>query len=952
MKRQNLHEPTGTQRYRIARWMLVILTVASSQGCTRAFFRQWANQDASEAIFEKSRDPRWRIDLYTIEPPSMSRYAEPYDPDHPPAPPDDYATQAMSPVPQWSQNRLLTPTEGTGYEEQLIQWQMKREREQAANPVPDNAAGVAPPGSVEREGPSALPGILPSGPETSPVNPPMNPPANPNNGTMPPAPRPDGGSPFQNPANSGTKPGETSPNSMRGQSSYETRRIELAKALRKLEAVKRDHAMLLAAYERTGIPAPVVHAQPPATSPAAQPGQAQPPVPDPRPRTVVPNDPNPTVDEDTRQRSGVPPGQPIEVYREAEEVTSEMAAILSPRRIVLDDHEVAGLPESTKVYLVDLEQAFHLTLTHCRSYQFQLENLYQFALSVTLQRFQFQPQFYAGMGPSTGVIGAGFPGTNPTNVFSYRTKYAPGGQLSSLNLGEVAGVGKLFSTGGQLLAGFANQLAFNFLGKTPIQPTVQSALPLTFVQPFLKGGGRAVTLEALTQAERNLLYNIRLFARYRQEFFTNLTVGTTFTNPGLFDPDPGFINVLQFLQTVENNQYNLAAFEQLLMVYKELAKGESSGITPLQVDQMESSVIGARLSLLNAKLNYRSQLDQLKVQFGLPPDVTISLDRSLIIGFKQTFDKLYKWAADPRRELADLDRFVEEVPQLEDMEIDGRPVIGTMYKNAASYTSSPENRALINETELEDLLLAGERVAMENRVDLMNARAQLYDAWRQIRFTANALKGVLNVSVTNQYITPTATTNPFGFLDQAKQFSLVLNTELPLVRVNERNNFRIAWINYQRQRRTLMNQEDNVKYGVRQEIRQLQVYYITYEIQKRLFVISMRVKDQAQEQIVAPPQPGQNTVALVAAQTNNLINFQSNFFGAQNNLVSTWTNYELYRLQLYRDLGIMPYDEWEALYELFPPKSVTERRGNQPNARIDGRAPAGNAAAPTQVAGR
>ena len=31
----------------------------------------------------------------------------------------------------------------------------------------------------------------------------------------------------------------------------------------------------------------------------------------------------------------------------------------------------------------------------------------------------------------------------------------------------------------------------------------------------------------------------------------------------------------------------------------------------------------------------------------------------------------------------------------------------------------------------------------------MNTRAQLYDKWRQIAVTANALKGVLNVSLTN-----------------------------------------------------------------------------------------------------------------------------------------------------------------------------------------------------------
>ena len=47
-----------------------------------------------------------------------------------------------------------------------------------------------------------------------------------------------------------------------------------------------------------------------------------------------------------------------------------------------------------------------------------------------------------------------------------------------------------------------------------------------------------------------------------------------------------------------------------------------------------------------------------------------------------------------------------------------------------------------NEEGLEDTLQAAVRIAMEYRMDLMNARASLYDTWRQIRVTANALKGV------------------------------------------------------------------------------------------------------------------------------------------------------------------------------------------------------------------
>ena len=195
-----------------------------------------------------------------------------------------------------------------------------------------------------------------------------------------------------------------------------------------------------------------------------------------------------------------------------------------------------------------MQQAWLLALINARYYQFQLEQLYLAALPVTLQRFAFEPQFYAGMSPTTGVpqtggaggsgtsIGGGsFPtatGLSTANSFTYATRFAPTGQVSTLNLGTVAGVGKLFNSGGQLLMGFASELVFNFAGKNPTQPTVLSSLPISFVQPLLRGGGRAVILEPLTIEERTLLYQVRAFAQFRQQFFVVTLTGGTVQNFG------------------------------------------------------------------------------------------------------------------------------------------------------------------------------------------------------------------------------------------------------------------------------------------------------------------------------------------------------------------------------------------------------------------------------------
>ncbi len=92
-----------------------------------------------------------------------------------------------------------------------------------------------------------------------------------------------------------------------------------------------------------------------------------------------------------------------------------------------------------------------------------------------------------------------------------------------------------------------------------------------------------------------------------------------------------------------------------------------------------------------------------------------------------------------------------------------------------------------------------------------------------------------------------------------------------------------------------------------------------------------RQKDQAFENIIAPPQSGQGgaggagtgsgnagTNASGAIQTQNLISAQSGLIGIENNLITQWYGYQQARLIVYRDLGTLPYDEWEAFYEIFP----------------------------------
>ena len=948
---------------------VALLSLLLNSGCGREFYREWANQDVSEAVFEKSRDPRWRLDLFTIEPPAMSRFADPYDPDRPPAPPDDYPTQAMSPVPQWPDNRLLLPIEGTGYLDMLSAWQRERPDPPKKPEKPKTGEGSA--NGAAGTKPAATPPPLP--PEEGTPSPFSTPNSDTPSGASPP---PETVAPDSS-TNSGTTRRGISPISLgahsagkNGQDSSLLTRARDAKTsgqsgtTLKTNPPKASESSMLAtestpasgfltdvtaqvgaskssmsptvdtsvqgaAFQDTGLPTP--------TSPPASPIQpAGTPTRD-IPTPPIGMDPDP-INTDLSAPVNARPDLSADESKKAESKASELAGILVPGAIDFNEAEAAGLPRDFKPFVVSMEQAFTLTLINSRNYQSQLENLYGSSLAVTLQRFAFMPQFYAGMSPLTGILQGGSQGPglgispNFGNSFTYATKET-GTQISALNLGTVAGVGKTLSTGGRILAGFANQVVFNFVGKNSIQPKVQSFLPLSFVQPFLRGGGRAVTLELLTQAERNLVYAVRSFAKFRQEFIVSTLTGGTipnlgsalpsqgFSGGGSGDPVIGFLNVAEDIQLVENARRNVAAYDQIVQVYTALIDGESSGLSQLQLDQVSQQLQNARQTLVATRTSYRSDLDGFKMQMGLPPDTPLVVDRSVVKRFREIYEKVDRWQADPTRSMGQLPSFANALPQLEDVVLDGRSLLN-VYKEGKN-----------NEDELESTLLAFERVALEHRLDLMNSRAALYDTWRQIKVTANALQGYLNIAVTNQFITPPTNTNPFGFVDQAKQFSVVLNAELPLVRMTERNNFRTALINYQRQRRTLQQAEDTIKLNLRNDIRTFHQQYLFYEIARRNFVLLIRQKDQAFEQIIAPPAgSGTGATSQGAVQTNNLIQAQGGLIQTENTLITTWYFFQLARLSLYRDLGTLPYDEWEAFSELFP----SEYHGPGASTTVDG----------------
>ncbi len=241
---------------------------------------------------------------------------------------------------------------------------------------------------------------------------------------------------------------------------------------------------------------------------------------------------------------------------------------------------------------------------------------------------------------------------------------------------------------------------------------------------------------------------------------------------------------------------------------------------------------------------------------------------------------------------------------------------------------------------LSDSLWAAGRHALAHRLDLMNGRAQLTDAWRQIRVAANSLMGYVDVGYGAEFLTPADAAKPLAFNGLGRH-RLRIRADAPLVRIAERNNYRAVLINWQRMRRNLMAFEDTILLNVRTEIRQLRALARTYEIQKQLVELSYLVLDNAVESIYQPKPPGSSAGDIVAL-TNQLIQAQTQKFQAQNQLLTIWINYQTFRILLYRDLELMPLDSrgvW--IDDIAESECCAENRSEPERRGVEGAQPSG-----------
>jgi len=299
---------------------------------------------------------------------------------------------------------------------------------------------------------------------------------------------------------------------------------------------------------------------------------------------------------------------------------------------------------------VDLSGALELARLHSRDYQAQKETLYLSALDVTAERFRFDAQFYGG---------------NAT-VYRGTGAFRNGGVDSSL-LSTVSDIEmrRAFTAGGTLLVGLANSIVWQFSGQGSTLNT--SLANFAFSQPLLQYAGKPRIMEQLTRSERNLLYNVRQYERYRQGFYLDITAGTGvnasvqragglfggsglsgftgvgaggFGGVGAFGVSPssgfaggggvgaagagGFLGFLQQQQNLRNQRMRITGLRSTWM---QLDAAFDAGRLEnrFQVDFARQAYYSGQSELLNLVAGYESAMDLYKIRLGLPPQIPLEI---------------------------------------------------------------------------------------------------------------------------------------------------------------------------------------------------------------------------------------------------------------------------------------------------------------------------------------
>lgn len=251
---------------------------------------------------------------------------------------------------------------------------------------------------------------------------------------------------------------------------------------------------------------------------------------------------------------------------------------ISPEEIFADRNK------SLQITLT-IEEALDLAVKQSRQFQSQKEQLYLTTLTLTGEQHAFSPRFFTR-------------GTGVNEIFGQ-------GEKRKL-LDADAGVGQMIALGADISLTIATDI-LRFL-TNDLRKTAGSTLSFSIFQPLLRGAGREVAAERLTQAERNVIYSIRDFSHFQNTFESEIVLD--------------YFRLLQQKDTIFNEYNN---YQSRVAATRYLRARSVDREKALDVNQSEQAALAAKSRYINAIVRYRNSLDQFKITLGLPQTIDLNL---------------------------------------------------------------------------------------------------------------------------------------------------------------------------------------------------------------------------------------------------------------------------------------------------------------------------------------
>lgn len=238
---------------------------------------------------------------------------------------------------------------------------------------------------------------------------------------------------------------------------------------------------------------------------------------------------------------------------------------------------------------LDLMRSLEIAAENSREYQTAKEALYLSALDLTLERWDFAVQ--KGGSLSAAMAGSGS-----------EAEIAGGDAGFSLS--------KLFGSGALLVGDIGLSLSRSLISSDGWNAV--SDVGLAFTQPLLAGAGADIVREPLTQAERNLVYSVRDFERFRRTF--------------AYDVSTRFYRLLQTADQVRNQEENVRNLELLSTRNKELV--DAGRLSVVELGQARQNELRSKNTLLDVQARYDRALDEFAIFMGVPVGVPVELNAS------------------------------------------------------------------------------------------------------------------------------------------------------------------------------------------------------------------------------------------------------------------------------------------------------------------------------------